>query len=808
VSDLLQTARSLARAPLVTIAAVLTIAIAIGGTAAVFALLESVVLRALPYNEPNRLVAVWVDVTDLGGEVGIQDPQREWWGLDNHRDVRAMSRTLEDMAAFTGWTPSFRADDGMQRVAGAAVTWNGPQVLGVTPVLGRVFSEAEGDAAATCTVMVGERFWRRELAADPTVVGRELVLTGDACTVVGVLPASFRFPFEPTAEIIQAMRNPGNDRGAFYLRQFGRLVSGVTLEEAQSELDTIAASLRAEYPMENRGQGLFIEPLQDALNRGVREQLITLQAAALFVLIIAVANLASLMVARALGRAGEFGVRAALGAGRWRQFRLLWTEGLVLALAGAMLGVLLAMWGVEALTRAFPTDFNDSWDVRIGRNTLLVAACSALLAASAMSAVSFIALMRRQGPVTGGLRVTGHRGGRRLSATLIASNVALALAVAVTGLLLLHSYQRLADVDPGFSTAGVLAGMIQLPSAQYSDNYPDADALRAAYDRLVAQVEQIPGVERVGLASSVPFGQVNTDMSVMIEGRPTARDDGRAHAWLTRADEGYFDTLGMRLLEGRGFQATDRGTDRRVAVINEAFARAYFGGVGAVTGIRVGTGSADEPTWWDIVGVVDDLRVFDMASPQTPSLYLPAWSIPARSMYVVARAERDALALMPDLRRAVAAFDPDLALTDVIPMGARIDAELMVPRTVSRLTLLFALIALLLAAIGVYGTLAQSVVQRTREFGVRRALGAQDHDVMIDVIRQGVGPVLIGLLVGVPLTVVLGHRLREILYSVTPGQPRAWALAFAALLAVALLASVLPARRAVRVPPMQALRED
>jgi predicted permease len=804
MSDLSKTVRSLARAPVLAISAVLTIAVAIGGTIAVFALLDSVVLRALPYKDPNRLVAVWVDVSELGGEVGIQDPRREWWGLDNHRDVRAMSRTLDDMAAFTGWSPSFRADDGMQRVSGAAVTWNGPQLLGVNPVLGRVFSEAEGDSAAACTVMVGEPFWHRELAADPNIIGRELVLTGDTCTVVGVLPASFRFPFVPAAEIIQALRNPGNDRGAFYIRQFGRLAPGATLESAQAELDTGAASLRAEYPQENRGQGLFIEPLQEALNRGVREQLITLQAAALFVLFIAMANLASLMLARALGRADEFGLRAALGAGRWRQFRLLWTEGFVLALGGAVLGVLLAMWGVEALMRAFPAGFNEAWDVRISANTLLLAAFSALLVATIMSAVSFIALMRRQGPVTGGMRVAGQRGGRRLSAALVASNVALALAVAVTGLLLLQSYQRLAEVDPGFSTEGVLAGMIQLPSAQYSD----ADALRVAYDRLVEQVGQISGVDRVGLASSVPFGQANNDTMIMIEGRPTSRDDGRAHVWLTRADEGYFNAMGMRLIEGRGFQATDRGTDRRVAVVNDAFAHQYLGGSSAATGIRIGTGSGADPTWWDIVGVVDDARFFDLARPQTPSLYLPAWSMPAGGMYIVVGSERDAAALIPDLRRAVTAFNPDLALVDVIPMGARVDAELMVPRTVSRLTLLFALIALLLAAIGVYGTLAQSVVQRTREFGVRRALGAQDRDVMINVIRQGVGPVLVGLVVGVPLAYLLGRRLTETLYLVTPTEPKAWALALAALFAIALLASLLPARRAVRVPPMQALRDE
>jgi putative ABC transport system permease protein len=804
------TLRSLARAPLLAIAAVLTIAVAIGGTIAVFALLDSVVLRSLPYRDADRLVAVWNDMSSLTADfVGLQDPRREYTGLDNHRDVRAASRTIADMAAFTEWRPSFGTDEGMQRIAATSVTWNGLAVLGVTPLHGRVFIEAEGDPASPCVVAIGEQFWRRHHAADPGIIGRQMVLTGDSCTIVAVLPDTFRFPFVPGAEIFSPVRSPGNDRSSFYLRQFGRLADGVTLEQAQAEADTIAAALAAQYPAENRGFSLFIEPLQEALSSGVREQLLLLQLAALFVLTIATANLASLMVSRSVGRAAEFGVRAALGAGRWRQFRMLWTEALLLAAGGAASGMLIAAWGAQALLRAFPPDFAQTWDVGLSGTALLFALAATLLTATIMAIVSCFALSGAIAPpgAATGTRITGSRIGRRTSTALIASNFAVALAVAVTGMLLLQSYRELSRVEPGFDPDGVLTGLISLPSQQYSENYVDDAALTAAYDRLTARVAEVPGVQSAGLASAIPLGISSNDVFVTIEGRPTSREDGRAHVWLTRVDDGYLGTMGIRVRDGRGFTATDRIDGRQVAIVNSAFARMYLA-PGEATGVRVGTDDDEEMRWWDIVGVVEDVRFFNLAQPQTPALYLPAWGAPARGMYVTLKTQRDPASLVPDLRRAIHDFDPELALTDVMAMGERVRTELMVPRTVSRLTLLFALCALLLAAIGVYGTLAQSVVRRTREFGVRRALGAQDRQVFALVLRQGTRPVLAGLVLGIPLAIVLGRGLGGILYAVTPADPRAWAFAFAALFAVAVVAAFLPGRRAVRVPPMHALRDE
>jgi predicted permease len=784
----------------------LTVALAIAGTTAVFALLDAAVLRSLPYAEADRLVAVWTDITEIADEVGIQDPLREYTNLDTHRDLRAAATTLDDVAVFSGWGPSFRGADGAERIPGVAVTWSGLDLLGVRPLAGRLFSETEGSVGEPCTVAIGEGFWHRHLGGDPAIVGRELALTGEACTVVAVLPSSFRFPFAPGAEVFTPLRGAGNDRGAAYLRQFGRLADGATLDQAQAELDTFAASLRAQYPAAYRGDNFFIEPLQEALNRGVRAQLTVLQAAAVFVLVIATANLASLMTARVLARAREFEIRASLGASHWRQFLLLWIENVLIAGAGAAAGILLTLGSIDAVTRALPAGFNETWDVQVGARVFAVAIGAALLAASAMTCVAYVALARtlaRGTGATGTAWAVGGRTGRRVTAALVASNFAIALAVAVTGVLLMQSYERLSAVDVGFGTDGALAGLVGFPPAQYADNA----ALVAAYDRLTTQVEQIPGVQAAGLASTVPLGASNNDTFVLIEGRPTAREDGRAHSWLTRANAGYFGAMGVGIVEGRAFESTDRAASRAVAVVNAAFVRAYLAG-GSAIGTRVALGPEDGRRWFEIVGVANDVRYFDLSVPETPALYLPAWIEPSRSMYIVVRSERDPAAVIADLRRTVTAFDPALALVDVRPNEARVAERLMMPRTISGLTLAFALTALLLAAVGVYGTLAQSIVRRAREFGVRRALGARDSHVLLQVVRQGLAPVALGLAAGVPLALFLGSRLSQVFYRVSPAEPTAWLVALVVLLLVAAIAAFLPSRSAVRVPPMQALRDD
>jgi putative ABC transport system permease protein len=798
------TLRSLARAPLLAAATVLTIAIAIGGAVAVFALLDAALLRSLPYPNADRLVAVWADWSQRSDEVDMQDPRREWTNTDNHRDLRDASASLADVAVFTAWIPTLTGGEQAQNIEGLLVTWSALQVLGINPVLGRGFEPADDEASAEPVVVVTEGFRRRHFAGEAEVLGRSLVLNGEAYTLVGVLPAGFRFPFVPEAEVIAPLRMAPGDRAGAYLRQFGRLADGVTLAQAQAELDTISAALQAEYPAENRALGWYVEPLQQALNLAVRPQLILLQLAALFVLVVALANLASLMVARATARAGDFAVRAALGATVMRQFRLLWLEGLALAVVGAVLGLLVARFGISVLSRVFPEGFTEAWDVRIGIAEITVAAGSALLAGSAIAIASLLALGRGRNLVAASsARVTGARGGRRLAGALVASNFAVALAVTVTGMLLFASSGRLATAEPGYRPDGVVAAFVNLSAA----GYPDEAALSAGYERLQTRLLAIPGVEHAALATVIPLGRANTDTSVQIEGQRTARSDGRAHVWFSAVTAGFFETLGIRVQQGRAFTAADRSEGRSVAVVNAAFVREYFADRPAL-GVRIATGPEDEPRWFDIVGVVEDVRQFDMSRPATPMAYFPAWILPSRNMYITLRAGLDPDALAPALRHAVAEVDATVALADLRSMPERIDAVLTMPRAVSRLTLLFAACALLLAGIGVYGALAQGVAQRSREFGLRRAFGALDRHVFALVLRQGAWPVALGFLLGLPLTLLLGNQLRQVLYQVSPLDAQVWASAAVVLLAVAFCAAAVPGRRATRIPPMEALREE
>lgn len=792
--------RVIFRAPVVSAAAILTIAVAIGGAVSVFALFDAVMLRSLPYSNADRLVAVWVDYTRIADMVGIQDPKREWTNFDNHRDVRDRVQTLDGLAAFTGWGPTLASEGETARLTGATVTANGLDLLGVTPQLGRGFLPDESGADAANVVVIGHGLWQRQFAGDPGVIGESVTLSGEAYTVVGVLPQGFRFPFVPDAEIIAPITENTDDRGAAYIRQFGRLAEGATLEQAQAELTTIAAALKAEYPDENRHLEHFVEPLQYSLSLAVRPQLILLQAAALFVLLVATANLASLMVARAFSRSGEFGIRNALGATPWRQFRLLWSEGLVFAVLGAALGMLAAGWGVELLTRAFPSGFAQAWDIGIDSRSWWVAGLFAVFSGSVIALVSKLSLARVEGS---GARVAGKRGGGRLSAVLIAGNFALALAVTVTSTLLYRSHDQLANAELGYDARGVLAANVFLPN----NIYPDRDALLGAFSRVEERVGAIPGVFNVGLSSSIPLGFANSDTGVFIEGRRGDFEDGRVQTWFSRATPMYFDTMGIGIVRGRGFQPADAEEGSAVAVINAAFAHQYFGEDDPL-GVRLNLRSEEDPLWLDIVGVAEDVRFFDVSRPETPAIYIPAWLFPGRGMYVVLKTDREVGTIVNEFRAAMFEVDPSLALSDLRGMEQRVNDSLTIPHTVSRLTLVFASCALLLAAIGVYGTLAQAVVARTRELGVRRALGALDIDVFRLVMRQGAIPVVAGLVVGVPLAWLLGRQLQTVLYEIAPTDAVAWAFAFTTMLLVATGAAALPGLRATRIQPMEALRDE
>lgn len=804
--DLRTAARSLLRTPLTAAATVLTLALAFAGTLATWAMVEAVFLRAMPYAEPDRLVAVWVDMSGLDGELGIQDPRREWTNVDHHLDLRTQAPSLAGIAAWRGWGTTLSNVGDAERLNGINATWNAFDVLGVAPALGRGFQAEDGAVGAPQVAVLGHGLWQRTFNGDPAVIGRTLDLNRMQYTVVGVLPPGFRFPGAPAAEIFGVVPERTGDRGHAHLRQFARLAPGVDLAGAQAALDGLAAQLREQYPDTHRGQGLFVEPLQAALGREVRPQLLVLQGAALMVLLIAAANLASLSVARAAGRRGEFALRAMLGANRWGLVRLLLAEAIALALAGSALGLVLARGGLRLLGTLFPEGFAQAWDVHLGTGAVLLALLLAL-AVSLVIALAGAAALHRAGLADAngqiGARSAGNRSGGRLASGLVAGNFALALAVTVSATLLLDSYRQLSRTDLGYRSEGMVAGGLLLPSAVY----PNDPELRTAQQRLREQLEAAPGIEAVAFSTSIPLGQGYTDQFLRIEGRPTARPDGLAHAWIQWGSHDYPATLGARLREGRFPTLTDSQGEAPPVLINAAFARQHFGNDSPL-GVRLQTGAGDDARVHTIVGVLDDMRQFDVDQAQTPTVMLSLEADPRRNLYIVLRHRGDAAAAFAALRNAVRQLDPSLALSDLRSVEQRVDAALALPRALGRITLVFALTALLLAGIGIYGTLAHMIARRTRELGVRRALGATARDVARLVFRHAMRPALAGALIGLPLAWLLAHRMREVLYEVGPAQPAAWALALLMLAAVALVAAALPARRAVRIEPVVALRQE
>ena len=489
----------------------------------------------------------------------------------------------------------------------------------------------------------------------------------------------------------------------------------------------------------------------------------------------------------------------------WQQWRLLLCESLLLALVGGLLGWLLAQAGVRLLTALFPEGFARAWDVHIGLGALLLALALSMLVALVIAA-SAAAALRRSGlaeaNVQIGARSIGERGGARLTTLLVAGNFALALTVAVASMLLLERHQRLQQVALGYRPDGLVSGVLLLPSMAYPD---DADLL-GAQQRLRERMMAIPGVEAVGFSTGFPLTESASDAPVQIEGHPTTRPGGSAHVWINRISHDFLDTLGVRLREGRPFEMADARPEVLRVLVNAAFARQYIPD-GTPLGKRLGLGVDGGTQWYEVIGVVDDVRYFGVDRAQTPSVYFSLQAEPHRNLYLTLRGHGDPATLMAGLRAAVHQVDPALALSDLRALDERVDAALAMPRALSHITLLFALSGLLLAGIGVYGTLAHMVLRRTRDLGVRRALGANTRYVWALVLAHALRPALLGTVLGLPLAWLLARELRGILFDIGPMQLSAWAIAVLALTLIALAAAALPARRAVRIEPMNALRQ-
>ena len=807
--DLRYATRSLLRRPAFLIVATATLALGIGATTAIFSVVHGVLLRSLPYPDSDRIVVIWEADRREPGSLGGQ------MSHPNFVDYRAQSRTVESMAQLRGANLTVTGLGDAMLVRGGNVTPDFFRVLGVDLVMGRSFTPEENLPGGPRAVVVGEGFWREHLAGVPDVLGTLLQVNGEAHTIVGVAPADLQFPAD--ARLWTPARNDdaGCGRGCVLYATIGRLGPGVTLERSESELATIADRLEEEYPVENVQTTAGVARLQDVQVGEVQTALLLLMGAVVMVLLIACANVANLMLVRGGSRATELAVRAALGAGRPRLLSQLMTESLVLGLAGGAGGVLLAAWGVRALRGLAPPGIPRLDEIAVSGPTLGFAVAIAIVTSLLFGLAPALQLSRI--PLGSSLREgRGRVGGRRIGrSAIVAAELALSVMLLLGAGLMLRSLLRLNAVDLGFDPAGVVTFRLSLPDARY----PTPDDAVVFMGQLEQRLASMPGIERVAVAVAPPFGTAVLASSLDRTDQPP-RPPGEGMSYYWRAiGPGFLELMNIPLVSGRDFEEADRAGSIPVALITRRAAEAYFPGedpVGKQVELDLSTGYPEDAPR-TIVGVVENVRM-DL-SPEAPyeELWIPYAQAGASFPNVLLESRRPAGEELADARRELASLDPLLPMAQPGAVLESVDAAKAPTRFYVLLLTLFAVLAVLLAAVGIYGVVAYLVLQRTREIGVRMALGARVREVVQLVVWQGLRPAIVGLLAGLGIAVAAGRILRSvsadegltgILRDVTTRDPLIFAAATALLLGIVVVACLVPARRAAGIAPSSALRNE
>jgi predicted permease len=805
LQDLRYAARSLKRTPGLTIAILLTLTLGIGANSAIFTVVNGVLLRPLPFGDPARLVTAYGEFPGLElTHSRLSEPEL--------LDLEGLP-ALGGVAGYRGTRRTITGGGEPERVQALLATDNFARVLGVQPALGRFFTRDEDRPGGPAVVVLSDALWRGRFAADSGVIGRTLLLDGVPYTIVGVMPRGFALEDAVLFVPVGIDRTAPAPRAGHYLEAVARLGDGVTLAEARAQLHNLVLRLNHDvtdaYPA-NMGFRLELEPTTDAVVGSARPGLLTLLAAVATLLLVACANVANLLLVRAESRRRELAVRNALGAGRARLVRQLLAEGLLLALAGGGLGLLVAVLGVPELLALSPASLPRHGDIAIDRVvcgvTLLLALGTGLMFGLAP------ALQLTGGHLHTALKESGDRSGTRshgrLRRSLVALEVALAMALVVGASLLLQSFWRLRQVEVGFTPERVLTFDLALPESRYSDT---AKVL-GFYSSLEERLAGIPGVARVGAVSHLPLTGMVGNWDIEVEGRSVRPGDPPPSPRINIATPGYYSTLEIPLERGRGFVPADDQRSLPVAVVNGTMARRLWPGVDPI-GRRFRV-IGDSTAWLTIVGVAHDTKSWGLTAEALPEYTLPFYQLPTairsvrRSMSVVVRTAGDPLALAAPVRREIAALDPDLALSNVRTLE-RVVADSVGDRRFTMLLLgLFGAVALALAAIGIYGVTAYGVAQRTREMGIRLALGAEPGAVRRLVLREGVRLALAGLVAGLAVALVGTRALRSQLYGIGSSDPATYLGLSAVLLLVAVLATYLPARRATRVDPAITLRAE
>jgi putative ABC transport system permease protein len=794
--------RMFARNPGFTAIAVLTLALGIGANTAIFSVVDAVLLKRLPYPDPARLVTIYENQQNEG-EMSVA-----WANFVDWRDrisaFEAVAATRQDNFTLTGHGAAFR-------VPAAQVSPAFFSLLGIAPRMGRTFTEAEDAPDAAPSVLLTENFWRLNLVSDPNVLGEAITLDGASYTVIGVLPAQLQyFPgarlYLPLGLFARShgMDTRGNHQG---IRCIARLGSGWSAQQAQTDLNAIMSALEKQYPVSNAGVSATVTPFEDYLFHNTRQALLLLLGAVGLVLLIACANVANLFLSRAAARQKEFAIRATLGAGKTRLIRQLLTESLMFSVAGGGLGLLVANGAIGPLLRFAPSDVPRLADTEIDRRVLLF-----MLAVSIATGIlfglapAFHALRFDLGGSLKetGISVTSTRSRQRLRSILLVSEVALAIVLLVASGLVVRSILRVLDVKLGANPDHVLAADVFLTGAKYASN----ETRVAFFQQAIARIQQIPGVQSAGAVLCTPFVGDCWSSVYIVEGRPVPAQSDLPSSLFNVADANFFRTLRIPLLAGRYFNESDRSRSVPVAIINESMARKWWPNESAL-GKRIKQGFPQDKTQYrEIVGVVGDVKEDGPDMPQRTEIFFAASQEANPALTLLVRAGPEPTAMAKSVVNEIRALDPDQAVGTVQPLQDYLESSLAWRRSIVALLAVFAILALGLAAVGIYGVMAYSVSQRSHEIGIRRVLGAHPRNVFALVISQGLRLVGIGVALGIATALGLTRLISSLLFGVSPLDAVTFVGVTLLLTCVALAACYLPARRAMRLDPMVALRYE
>ena len=796
--------RILVRRPAFTIIAVLTLALGIGANAAIFTVAYTLLIKPLPYSAADRLVLLTENNLSRGWTSFTLSPA-------NFLDWRDQNQTFERLAAYRSRSYNYSGGEAPERLLGLSGSAGFFEMLDGAPALGRGFRSDEYQSGQNRVVIIGHGFWQRAFGGSPGVLDQSIVLNGEPYTIVGVMHPGWRFAGRNLAIFAPLVFSDSQrqQRGAHFLNAIGALKPEVTLEQAQSEISSIAARLEAQYPDTNKGWGAVVTPLYEAVVGALRPMLWILLGAVGLVLLIACANIANMHLARATVRAREMAIRTAIGAGRSRIVQQLLTESVLLAIAGGGLGLLLAWWGTSSFLAAYPTLLPRTSDMHVDGTALAFTLTLSVLTAVLFGLAPAFAASRsdlNESLKEGGRSGTGGAFRRWLRSSLVVAEVAIALVLLAGAGLLLRSFARLSNVAPGFQTEQRLIATTFLPQPKY--NAPAAQI--AFVEQALERMRALPGVQMAAMTTTVPISGSDEIYSIEFEGRPPLPPGQGVSAIYYLVSPDYFATMGVPVLKGRAFTPQDRDGTPRVAVVSDEFVRLHYPNEDPIgKRIRIGRNS---DIVREIVGVVGSVKHYSLKDEAQAQMYEPFAQFPSTVMTFILKTSVDPDTLTAAVRREIQAVDPDQPVASVSTIAAAMDASMALPRVQTLLLGSFAGIALLLSAVGLYGVMAYVVSQRTQEIGLRMALGARPASVLRMVVGNALLLTGLGLAIGLAGTLVLtkslAHVLEPLLFQVSPRDLVTLAIVPIVLTLVAVIATLVPARRATSIDPIQALRSE